>query len=103
MDKGVLGQFSPAAIRSVSMSVQMQRDSKSGGVSGLFRSNPEPAEISWEKLAAKAQYRPAALAVFCNVSLRTLQRHFQRTYRTTLSLWLNALRLTKAYERIRSG
>jgi AraC-like DNA-binding protein len=69
----------------------------SGGYTG------GPAEVSWEKLAAKAQYRPAALAVLCNVSLRTLQRHFQRTYRTTLSVWLNASRLAKAYERIRSG
>jgi len=79
------------------------RGSTEGGVFGLCGYSAEPAEFSWEKLAANAQYRPAALAVLCNVSLRTLQRHFQRTYRTTLSEWLNALRLAKAYERIRTG
>lgn len=60
-------------------------------------------ELSWEKLAAEALYQPAAVARLCNVSLRTLQRHFRKRYGTTVSTWLWRLRLAEAYRLIRSG
>lgn len=109
MQNGVVVQLSPAEKKTVGAScfVSLQADPRSSVMNvksaRLIAQQVEPSELSWEKLAAEAQYRPVPLAALCNVSLRTLQRHFQRQYRTTLSEWLNALRLAKAYERIRAG
>lgn len=61
------------------------------------------SEQSWEKLAAASGYRPLQLAKLCQVSLRTLQRHFQNRYQTTVSVWLAEHRVNRAYHRIRSG
>ncbi len=111
MQNRVVVQLSPAEKKTVGATsfVGLQGNCRSlamelpEGALGPFNSAPEPEEVSWERLAAEAQYRPVPLAALCNVSLRTLQRHFQKKYGTTLSAWLNALRLTKAYKRIRSG
>jgi AraC-like DNA-binding protein len=59
-------------------------------------------EQTWEKLAAEANYRPNELASLCNVSLRTLQRHFSRN-KMTLSEWLRDARANEAYQRIKAG
>jgi AraC-like DNA-binding protein len=58
---------------------------------------------SWERLAGKVQYKPALLARECGVSLRTLQRHFKKTYRTTASEWMRKLRMREAYARLQEG
>jgi AraC-like DNA-binding protein len=59
--------------------------------------------ISWENLAVQAQYRPCQLAKLCNVSIRTLQRHFAKQSGMTLSGWLRDVRLNQAYSRIIAG
>ena len=57
----------------------------------------------WESLAENARYRPSDLAALCQISLRTLERHFQKNYGVTVSLWLRELRLGKAYQGLLSG
>jgi len=57
----------------------------------------------WESLAENAGYRPSDLAALCQISLRTLERHFQKNYGVTVSLWLRELRLGKAYQGLLSG
>ena len=60
---------------------------------GLHRFN---SEVSWEKLAKAAQFRPQALAELCGVSMRTLQRYFRARYDETVSDWLRDMRLNEA-------
>jgi AraC-like DNA-binding protein len=57
----------------------------------------------WEALAVKAGYRPSDLASLCQISLRTLERHFQKNYGMTVSRWMRELRLGKAYESLTQG
>lgn len=57
----------------------------------------------WESLAEKAGYRPSELAELCQISLRTLERHFQKNYGVTVSQWLRELRLSKAYQNLLLG
>lgn len=57
----------------------------------------------WESLAEEAGYRPSELAVLCQISLRTLERHFQKNYGVTVSQWLRDLRLTRAYQNLLVG
>ena len=57
----------------------------------------------WEALAIKAGYRPGDLAGLCQISLRTLERHFQKNYGMTVSRWMRELRLGKAYESLTQG
>jgi AraC-like DNA-binding protein len=57
----------------------------------------------WETLAVKAGYRPSDLASLCQISLRTLERHFQKNYGVTVSKWMRELRLGKAYESLKLG
>lgn len=57
----------------------------------------------WESLADKARYRPGDLAVLCQISLRTLERHFQKNYGVTVSHWLRELRLGRAYQGLLAG
>ena len=57
----------------------------------------------WEVLAVKAGYRPSDLAALCQISLRTLERHFQKNYGVTVSQWMRELRLGKAYQTLIQG
>jgi len=57
----------------------------------------------WEELAIRAQYKPAEIARFTRVSLRTLQRYFKNNYNVTISNWLRSVRLREAYSRLRGG
>lgn len=61
------------------------------------------SENTWEVLAVQAKFCPHALATLCNVSLRTLQRRFDRTYGMPVGHWMRQLRLARAYNRIASG
>ena len=56
-----------------------------------------------ESLAVQAGYRPSDLAALCQISLRTLERHFQKNYGVTVSKWMRDLRLGKAYETLKLG
>lgn len=60
------------------------------------------AEVSWEKLARDAHFRPQALAELCGVSMRTLQRYFRERYNQTVSDWLRELRLNEAVTSLRA-
>ena len=57
----------------------------------------------WETLAAEAGFRPSELADLCQISLRTLERHFQKHYSCTVSKWLRELRLKHAYAGLLEG
>ena len=59
------------------------------------------SEVSWEKLAKEAHFRPQALAELCGVSMRTLQRYFRARYNQTVSDWLRELRLNEAHARLK--
>lgn len=59
------------------------------------------SDVSWEKLAQEAHFRPQALAELCGVSMRTLQRYFRARYNQTVSDWLRELRLNEARVRLR--
>jgi AraC-like DNA-binding protein len=61
------------------------------------------SENTWETLAVQAKFCPHALAALCNVSLRTLQRRFDRTYGMPVGHWMRNLRLARAYTRIAGG
>lgn len=65
------------------------------------KSLPDP--VTWEELALRASFHPATLAALCNVSLRTLERHFQKEYHHTVRDWLRALRVHCAYDAIERG
>jgi len=58
---------------------------------------------TWETLAQEAGYRPSFLAGRCGYSLRTLERHFRKSYGKTVHQWLKELRLKKAYAALQSG
>jgi AraC-like DNA-binding protein len=64
--------------------------------------NPLPLD-AWEVLAIRAKYSPRRLAALCQVSQRTVQRHFRTHYNVTVCEWLNNLRLQRAYKRLLAG
>jgi AraC-like DNA-binding protein len=51
---------------------------------------------SWESLAFDCNFRIGKLAKTCQVSVRTLQRHFRKHYDLTLREWLREARLEKS-------
>jgi AraC-like DNA-binding protein len=57
----------------------------------------------WEALAKEVNFKPSELADACGVSLRTLQRHFRKQYKVTVSGWLRMFRLRQAYSRLKTG
>lgn len=57
----------------------------------------------WERLAREARYSPRELAHLCHISLRTLERHFKKNYRVTVTKWLKNLRLQAAYHKLLAG
>ncbi|MGZ8900619.1 MAG: helix-turn-helix domain-containing protein [Limisphaerales bacterium] len=64
---------------------------------------PPQEETTWESLALASSFRPSLLAHRCGVSLRTLQRHFTKHYRITVSESLRKMRLSLAYTRLTHG
>ena len=59
--------------------------------------------VSWENLAAQAQYQPAKIAELCSVSLRTVQRHFRKYYNVTVKEWVRSVQMQEAECRILAG
>lgn len=57
----------------------------------------------WDILARSAKYRASSLAALCQISLRTLERHFQKHYSLKVGQWLKELRMADAYERLQTG
>src|SRR4051812_41412014 len=62
-----------------------------------------PASAQWETLALNAHFRASKLARLCNVSLRTLQRHFAKHYGITIGQWLTTIRMHHAYSRLKQA
>jgi AraC-like DNA-binding protein len=65
--------------------------------------SPPSLQTTWESLALASNFRPSLLAHRCGVSIRTLQRHFTKHYRITLSESLREMRLRLAYTRLQRG
>jgi transcriptional regulator GlxA family with amidase domain len=57
---------------------------------------PGTTTATWENLAVTSQFRLKNLANLCQVSVRTLQRHFRREYDLAVSEWLREIRLEQA-------
>jgi AraC-like DNA-binding protein len=71
----------------------------------LFFTTPHTSvpQLTWSDIARRAHYKPRAIAQLCCVSLRTVQRHFQKHYQTTFTTWLTHHRMEEARRRILSG
>jgi transcriptional regulator GlxA family with amidase domain len=61
-----------------------------------LRSAASPDPATWEGLAAASKFRLKILAGLCQVSVRTLQRHFRKEYDLAVSEWLREIRLEQA-------
>lgn len=76
-------------------------------ISDSVFSDAVPAPLAkvrdWAVLARASKYRASALATLCQISLRTLERHFQKHYSFKVARWLKDLRMADAYERLQTG
>ena len=59
--------------------------------------------VDWERRAHAANYCVATLARDCNVSARTLERHFKRDFAVCPHEWLGRLRMRRAMELLAEG
>jgi len=57
----------------------------------------------WPKLASDANWSVSRLAKKCQVSARTLERHFVKTMGKSPKAWLSANRQQRAVELLRAG
>ena len=57
----------------------------------------------WDGLARQAKYRAGELAGICQISLRTLERHFRKQYNLKVGRWLKELRMSDAYQKLQQG
>jgi AraC-like DNA-binding protein len=58
---------------------------------------------NWPELAREAKWSAAALAKLCNVSARTLHRHFVKRIGKNTKTWLAEQRQRQAIELLREG
>jgi transcriptional regulator GlxA family with amidase domain len=57
----------------------------------------------WAEVAAEVEYDAVALAMLCGVSLRTLERAFQKELQISPQEWLEKLRDAKAALLVNAG
>jgi transcriptional regulator GlxA family with amidase domain len=57
----------------------------------------------WEEMARDANFRPAAMAALCSISLRQLERFFVKHFDKTPIAWSRALRCEQARQLIARG
>jgi AraC-like DNA-binding protein len=57
----------------------------------------------WEKLAKEANFRPAEMAAICRISLRQLERHFGKEFKSTPKEWMRQFRCRLALKLIMEG
>jgi len=62
-----------------------------------------PHFFTWEKIAVEAGYKPVKMAELCSVSLRTVQRHFQKHYALSVKDWVRSVRMEEAKRQILAG
>jgi transcriptional regulator GlxA family with amidase domain len=58
---------------------------------------------NWLELAKQAKWCVKKLAVLCNVSTRTMERHFVKTMGKSPKLWMEDQRQRQAIELLRNG
>src|SRR5687768_9247002 len=58
---------------------------------------------SWEELAQRSRYCRHRMAKLVHVSVRTLDRHFQRYYSLSTAAWLTKLQMAEAYQQVLTG
>ena len=63
----------------------------------------EPPALTWNDIAQQANYRPQIVAKLCNVSFRTVQRHFRKHYQSTFTCWLRRCRMEEARRQVLHG
>ena len=101
------GMTSPltSAVFSATSETQAELNSPQRERQKCFLSNGKSmAETErWEFLAQKSRFRASRLASLCNVSLRTVQRHFSKQYGTTVVEWLRTVRMQDAYVRLKNA
>jgi AraC-like DNA-binding protein len=68
---------------------------------------PMPAPLgriqNWPELARQAQWSASALAKLCGVSVRTLERFFQKTTGLSPKVWLQEQRQQQAIKLLKDG
>jgi AraC-like DNA-binding protein len=57
----------------------------------------------WETIAKKATYKPAKMALLCDMSERQLQRIFKKSFGCTPRVWLRNLQCRTAKDLIAQG
>src|SRR5262245_2776787 len=57
----------------------------------------------WERLALEAQFQPAVMAALCPISLRQLERFFEKQFNKTPSEWTRDLKCRIAQKLISLG
>jgi AraC-like DNA-binding protein len=57
----------------------------------------------WEKLAREARFKPSTMAALCPISLRQMQRFFEKEFEKTPRKWLREIRCRKALELVKEG
>ncbi len=59
--------------------------------------------IDWEDLAKQAQFEPAVMAALCPISLRQLERFFEKEFKQTPTTWARELKCRIARHLISLG
>ena len=59
--------------------------------------------FDWEKLAREARFQPATMAALCPISLRQLERFFEKEFNQTPSNWTRELKCRIARRLIELG
>ena len=59
--------------------------------------------LDWEVLAKQAHFQPAAMAALCPISLRQMERFFERRFKQTPSRWMRELKCRMARRLISCG
>ncbi len=57
----------------------------------------------WEKLAKAAKFKPSTMAALCPISLRQMQRFFEKEFAKTPRQWIRELRCQRAFQLVQEG
>jgi AraC-like DNA-binding protein len=57
----------------------------------------------WEWFAERANFQPATMAAFRGISLRQVERYFERDFKKNPTLWIREFRCRRALELIANG
>jgi AraC-like DNA-binding protein len=57
----------------------------------------------WKRLAQQAEFQPAKMAALCSISLRQLERFFEKQFKQTPGSWTRRLKCRLAVQLISCG